>query len=103
MAQSDDHSHASSVEHASLDASNHATAAPPDSAKVVDEKFQQLSALLDRVEPIADQATSDRATSPPAVDHQDRSSVVSEAQFENRLIQARLGLASSLLIALRCR
>jgi diguanylate cyclase (GGDEF)-like protein/putative nucleotidyltransferase with HDIG domain/PAS domain S-box-containing protein len=75
----------------------------PLNASVVEQQFQDLNQLLHHVEP--NQAAQD------AVDQVDSNPSPTEsplaprppAEFDNRLVQARLGLAGSLLTALRCR
>jgi diguanylate cyclase (GGDEF)-like protein len=78
----------------------------PASAVRVDEKFQALNRLLDHVEqryeapesvppPIPDSSHERRST-----DSKGPSAHPSESKLDNRLVEARLGLASSLLTAL---
>lgn len=93
---------------ASIDAAQATTPAAAhlngSAAGELDEKFRGLNALLADVEPSAAAGTettspaspTDRAASQP-------SGKTSQTILENRLVHARLGLASSLLMALRCR
>ncbi len=103
-----------------------AQAAPPlpnvasENPVAVDNKFQELGALLDRVDrhenatPSTPTAEKLSPSAPPASAEAPlpkpesnnpaaNSQSTSENAFDNRLAQGRLGLASSLLTALRCR